>query len=251
MKSLKSIFMNDGFKVAMALGMILWASSLLYAPTEGGGGSEAAAESTMIDLFKAGGFVGYFITLVSIGCLGLAIEHIVNIKRDKLIPPAIVAELEALVDNGQYEDAIALCNANPSFFTNIIGPALSKVNEGFDVMSAAMSEAGEEQSAKLNQKVSWLSLLGSIAPMLGLTGTVTGMIAAFSIIKTKLSPSPADLAKGVEEALVTTAMGLFVAIPTLTVYFIFKNKVAMYTMEVGMLCGEFLDKFRGLTPEQK
>lgn len=243
--------MNNGFKVAMALGMVLLASSLLYAPPEGDKGGDAAAEASLIDLFKAGGFVGYFITLVSVACMGLTIEHIVNIKRDKLVPPAIVAELEALVDNGQYEDAIALCNANPSFFTNIIGPTLSKVTEGYDVMSGAMSEAGEEQSAKLNQKVSWLSLLGSIAPMLGLTGTVTGMIAAFGIIKTKSSPAPADLARGVEEALVTTAMGLFVAMPTLTAYFIFKNKVAMFTMEIGMLCGEFLDKFRGLTPEQK
>lgn len=230
--------------ITVCLAVVLLSSGLLYAPPEGGGGSQQAQGSTFMDLIKAGNYVGHFIIICSIVGFGLMIEHIVNIKRAKLCPPEIVAELEALVDEGQYEEAVSLCNANPNFFTNIIGASLSKVNDGYESMVAAMEETGEEEAAKLNQKISYISLIGNIAPMLGLTGTVTGMISAFGVIKTKTAPSPADLARGVEEALVTTAEGLFVAMPMLTAYFLFKNKVTMYIMEIGMICGEFVDKFK-------
>ncbi|MBI4712246.1 MAG: MotA/TolQ/ExbB proton channel family protein [Planctomycetes bacterium] len=236
--------------ITVCLAVVLLSSGLLYAPEDGGGSAEGA-KSSFMDLIKAGSWVGHFIILCSIVGFGLMIEHIVNIKRVKLCPPEIVAELEALVDEGQYEEAVSLCNANPNFFTNIIGAALSKVNEGYDSMVAAMEETGEEEASKLNQKISYISLIGNIAPMLGLTGTVTGMIKAFGIIKISKAPTPGQLAQGVEEALVTTAEGLFVAMPMLTAYFLFKNKVTMYILEIGMICGEFVDKFKARAGVEK
>lgn len=232
----------------LLVALFISAASFNYIYAEGGG-APANKESSFMDLVKAGNYVGHFIILCSVLGLGFVIEHIVNIKRDKLCPPEIVAELEALVDEGRYEEAVTLCSANPCFFCNIIGGALAKVNEGYDAMVEGMQSAGEEEAAKLNQKISYCSLIGNIAPMLGLTGTVTGMIAAFGIIKTKLSPSPADLARGVEEALVTTAEGLFVSMPLMTAYFLFKNKVTIYIIELGIMAGEFVDKFKNMSTE--
>lgn len=219
----------------------------LYAQAEGK--STGVQESGFMDLIKSGGWVGHFIILCSIVGMGFVIEHIVNIKKDKLCPPEIVAELEALVDEGRYEEAVTLCSANPNFFCNIMGAALSKVNEGYDAMVEALGTAGEEESAKLNMKISYISLIGNIAPMLGLTGTVTGMIASFGVIKTKLAPSPADLAGGVEAALVTTVEGLLVSMPLMTAYFIFKNKITLYIIQIGVMAGEFVDKFKGMSTE--
>jgi len=216
---------------------------------EGGSKSSGVAESGFMDLVKAGSWVGHFIILCSIVGMGFVIEHIVNIKRDKLCPPDLVAELEGLVEEGRYEEAVSLCSANPNFFCNIMGAALSKVNEGYDAMVEAMGTAGEEEAAKLNIKITYINLIGNIAPMLGLTGTVTGMIASFGIIKTKLSPSPADLASGVEAALVTTAEGLFVSMPLMTAYFLFKNKITLYIIEFGIMAGEFVDKFKNMSTE--
>lgn len=219
--------------------------SVLYAQEAGGGGG--ARESTFMDLVKAGSYVGHFIILVSIVGVGFCIENFVNITRAKLCPPEIVAELEALVDEGRYDEALTVCSSNPNFFCNVVGAALAKVNEGYDGMVEGMQAAGEAEAAKLNVKISYNSLLGTIAPLLGLTGTVTGMISAFGIIKTKMSPSPADLARGVEEALVTTAEGLFVSMPLMTIYFLMKNKVTMYIIEFGIMAGEFVDKFKGIS----
>jgi len=230
----------------LTLFICLVADTSLYAQ-----GKDAVKGSTFIDLIKAGGMVGYLIIFASIIALGLSIEHIVNVKKEKLCPPEIVAQLEALVDEGRYDEALTLCTSAPTFFTNIIGASLSKVNDGYESMLEAMQNAGEEQSAKLNQKISYLSLISNIGPMLGLTGTVTGMITAFGIIKTQAAPSPSDLAKGVEEALVTTAMGLFVAIPFSTVYFLYKNKVTLYIIELGIMAGEFVDKFKGISAAEQ
>ncbi|MBI4833261.1 MAG: MotA/TolQ/ExbB proton channel family protein [Planctomycetes bacterium] len=231
--------------------VLLFMPIIALAQDEGEGDGEkkqAEGDGGFMGLIKAGGAVGHFIIFLSFVSLALVIEHFVNIKRDKFCPPEIVAEMEALVDEGQYEDAIALCSANPCFFTNVVGAALAKVEGGFGEMEKAMGEAGENEANKVNQHISYLSLLGSIAPMLGLTGTVTGMISAFGVIKTMQSPPPSMLAKGVEEALVTTAEGLFVAMPVLASYFFFKNKVTALLIEMGMICGEFLDKFKGMEP---
>jgi biopolymer transport protein ExbB len=229
--------------------LFISAVSFNYIYAQDGAAGGANKESSFMDLVKAGNYVGHFIILCSVLGLGFVIEHIVNIKREKLCPPEIVAELEALVDEGRYEEALTLCSSNPGFFTNIVGGALAKVNEGYDAMVEGMQSAGEEEAAKLNQKISYCSLIGNIAPMLGLTGTVTGMISAFGIIKTKLSPSPADLARGVEEALVTTAEGLFVSMPLMTAYFLFKNKVTIYIIELGVMAGEFVEKFKNISTE--
>jgi len=246
-------------KTGMILMLVLLIGLLLvplaiYAQDGGDAESGETAKpsgSSFWELMKAGGSVGWFIVFCSFVSLALTIENFVNIKKDKFAPPEIVAELEALVEEGQYEDAVALCSANPNFFCNVVGPALAKVELGYDEMSKAMGEAGEEQATKVNMKISYLSLLGSVAPMLGLLGTVTGMITAFGVIKTMQSPPPSMLAKGVEEALVTTAQGLFVAIPTLTVFFVIKNKTTQLIIEMGMICGEFIDKFKNTQVSEK
>jgi biopolymer transport protein ExbB len=234
--------------------LLLMLPCLLYAQDESGDNSNlnpTVKDKGFWDLLKAGGFVGWLIVLLSVVSLALIIQDFTTITRDKLCPPELVAELEALVDEGQYEEALAVCSGNPNFFTNIIGNALAKASEGYEAMVGSMEEAGEVETNKLNMKIGYLSLLGSIAPMMGLLGTVTGMIGAFTVIEKEVSPSPATLAKGVYEALVTTCEGLFVAIPVLAAFFVIKNKGGQLIIEIGIICGEFIGKFKNLQPAEK
>lgn len=188
--------------------------------------------------------VPWMIMGLSVVVVARIIEHAVNIKRAKLCPPELVAEMESLVDEGNIDDAVSLATGNPNFFTNIMAAALSKANEGFDEMYRVMEETGNTEAIKLQEKISYLNMLGMIAPMLGLLGTVTGMISAFQIIEKLKSPSPGQLAKGVYESLIATALGLFVAIIALTAYYIYKNIVTRIISEIGVVCGEFIAKFR-------
>ncbi|MFB3065006.1 MAG: MotA/TolQ/ExbB proton channel family protein [Planctomycetota bacterium] len=203
-------------------------------------------ETSWIEAYiGAGGWIGYVIVLTSVVSLALIIEHVVNVKRDKIVPPQLVDEIEALFENEEYQEALELCESEPNFLTNVLSAGLPKMNAGFETMRTAMEDVAEEEAIKLQQKISYLSLIGNIAPMLGLFGTVTGMIKAFNTIAALGSAvSPSDLAGGISQALVTTFLGLFVAIPSMIAYFLFRNRVVAITLEIGAIADELVERFR-------
>ena len=108
-----------------------------------------------------------------------------------------------------------------------------------------MDEVSEEESIKLHQKIGWLSLIGNIAPMLGLFGTVLGMIGAFNeITRLGAAVTPQDLSKGISTALITTLFGLFVAMPSLFFFFLFRNKVVKVSLEINAIADDLVERFR-------
>ncbi len=225
--------------VLLAVASFAWAADARSLPKE----------KTLWDMLLAGGFVGWIIMGCSVAGLALIIEHVLSIRREVLCPPGLVKDLRNLLQEDNVEAALALCKADKGFLGAVMAAALEKASGGPEEMKAAMAEVGEEEAFKLNMKISYLSLLGNIAPMLGLLGTVTGMIKSFGEIERNPNPTPADLAKGVYEALVTTAQGLFVAIPILAVYFFYKNRVTKLIIEIGIVAGALLERFK--TPPKK
>lgn len=189
--------------------------------------------------------VGLFLILLSVAGVGLVIEHFVNVRRDKIIPPEVVNELEILFDDEDWEGALQFCETTPGFVTNVVGAALPRMSQGHDAMAAVAGQVGDEEAIKLQLKISFLSLIAAIGPMLGLFGTVFGMVIAFDVIASKAGgANPQDLADGISQALVTTVMGLIVAIPNTIFYFFFKNKVTKLILEGSVICSEFIDRFR-------
>lgn len=230
--------------LSLAMMFLFVAGVFLYAQEEAAKGDQVIKGRTFWELLKAGGTVGWFIVACSIASLALSIQYFVEIRREKLCPPELIGELEALCDEEQYEEAVALCEQEKTFMTNMLGAALAKVAGGYDDMKNAMNDIGSEEAFKLSVKISWLNMVGQVGPLLGLFGTVTGMISAFQIIEQKKTPSPADLARGIYEALVTTCQGLVVGIPVLAIYFYFKNKVGTLVIEMGLIGSEFLERFK-------
>ena len=135
-------------------------------------------------------------------------------------------------------------NIDSEFFTRIIGAGLSKADLGYEAMTAAVDEIGTQEATMIHQKIGWLSLIGNLAPLIGLFGTVTGMIGAFNVIATNPNPKPSEMAGGISMALVTTCLGLVVAIPTVTLYTWLRNRVVKVIMEGGTITTELLDRFR-------
>ena len=202
-------------------------------------------ERTLGDNIMASMPVGGIIIAMSIAMVGLVIEHFINIKRDKIIPPEIIQELEVYFDEEDYEGALQFCEATPGFVTNILAASLPRMSQGFESMKDAAQEIGEEEAVNLQLKISFLSLIATLGPMLGLFGTVTGMVGAFNVIATKTGgANPQDLADGISQALMTTVEGLTVAIPSMGFYFFFKNRVTKLILEAGVIASEFIDRFR-------
>lgn len=200
---------------------------------------------TAWETIKAGGLIGLVIILLSIVALALIIEHFMSINDDKLIPPDFVAALQANIEEKKYQDAITLCEASDNYISRIMQVGLSEIPYGYDSMVEAMATVGEEESIKLNQKIGYLSFIGMITPMLGLLGTVVGMIISFNKIASETHGVDASkLAYGISMALVTTCMGLIVAIPALFFYNLFQDKVTNMGLEAGAVCEELVRKFK-------
>jgi biopolymer transport protein ExbB len=226
------------FMMAALVGFFLLAASgTAFAQDEGA--------TSLGQIIVGGGMIGWFIILLSIVSLALAIEHFVTIRRDKIVPPELIDEIEALFEEEEYQEALELCESEPNFLTNILSAGLPKINAGFDAMEKSMDEVAEEETIKLHQKVGWLSLIGNIAPMLGLFGTVWGMIQAFNeITRLGAAVTPKDLAGGISTALITTLFGLFVAMPSLFFFFLFRNKVIKASLEITAIADDLVERFR-------
>ncbi len=210
----------------------------------------AAAEEVVLknkksigELFASTGFVGWLLVGVSIAGVALTIEHFVNLRPVVLAPPDTLEEIETLIEENNCDEAIEVCDASETFIATLVGSALRFRHAGYEHMVGVLEQAAAEESFKLQAKISYLSLLGNVAPLLGLLGTVTGMITSFQKIEQMKAPTPGDLASGVYESLVNTTMGLFVAIVFLTLYFVFKNKVTRMCLSMSLRAVEMIKSF--------
>ncbi|MEL6428590.1 MAG: MotA/TolQ/ExbB proton channel family protein [Planctomycetota bacterium] len=198
------------------------------------------------DVFRDAGIVGMCIMLLSVVALALIIENVVSLKRDKLAPPELIDEVQALLDEEKFQEAMELCEDEPTYFTRVCGAGIAKIGHPFEAMEKSIEEMGDEESIKLHQKIGWLSLIANVAPMMGLLGTVLGMVTAFNeIARSQGQANPADLAKGISGALLTTMLGLIVAIPVTASFAFLRNRLIKTVIETGAIVEDLFERFRG------
>ncbi len=207
--------------------------------------TESAAPSSLVEIIFAGGVTGVLIValllLLSMVALALVVEHALTIRRSVLAPDELATALKNELAQGRGTQAVQLCDASPSPLGAVVKAALLEADIGWSSAEKAMEDEGAEQAAQLFRKIEYLSLVGNIAPMVGLLGTVVGMIFAFrEVAETQGAARAADLASGIYQALVTTVGGLLVAIPSLAAYAVFRNRVDGQMGEVMSTAREIL-----------
>ena len=197
----------------------------------------APAPNSWWDTIVQGGTVGFIILALSIVALVLVIIHFVQIRKAALLPPEQLLELEQRLKSGNIDGAAAYCidPVNDSFLTRILGAGLLRYQRstfGVFEIKSAVEEAGEEQAARLYRATDGLGVIGTIAPLLGLLGTVIGMVGAFdSISHSAGSSNYEDLATNISMALVTTLMGLTLAIPCVALFTYFRNRIDAFAAD--------------------
>ena len=207
--------------------------------TEPGSDQEAPPEpkSLWSIIFSSGpvGFLIYMLLLaLSITAAALVVEHIMTIREVVLLPPELGEHVRKLLMAGNPSHAEALCRQQPSLLSFVLEAGISEIEGGPAAIEKAMEDALAEQSSRLFRKIEYLSVLGNIAPMVGLLGTVTGMILAFQeVATTQGAAQAAQLAEGIYQALVTTVGGLIVAIPSLAAFAVFRNRVDQFVAEAS------------------
>lgn len=218
---------------------LLFFASVAFAP------DAQAAESFVSSVLTKGGAIGWVIILLSVATLALIIEYGVNVRADKICPPETIDEVEALLEEGEYQEALELCESDPNFVTRSLAAGLPRINDGYEKIKESVEAAASIEAVKLQQKVSWMLFLSNVAPMLGLFGTVFGMIKAFNtIVELGGNVQAKDLAGGISAALVTTFLGLFVAIPAVAAYQYFRNKATRISIHFADVLEEMIERFR-------
>jgi biopolymer transport protein ExbB len=222
-----------------------WAQAQLPdASAASGAGSPAASgdqtPQNVIDVILSGGVTGIAIILLlvvlSIIALALGVEHLLTIRRGELMPPGLANRIQQLLARGDVSEADKACRAEPCALTSVLHAGLAEVQGGWSAVEKAMEEALAEQSAHLLRKIDYLSVIGNIAPMVGLLGTVCGMIFAFQeVANTQGAARAAELASGIYQALVTTVGGLIIAIPSLAAFAVFRNRIDLLIAETAYL----------------
>ncbi len=173
----------------------------------------------MLELFQKGGPVMYFILLCSLIAAVIIIERLIYFRRIRVDEDALLARLRASLAKGQAEEALALCEAHPSPIANLMRVGIENRRQPKQVIREAILDAASLEVPRLERFLSMLSTVGNLATLLGLLGTVTGNIKSFGVIgQLGVVGDPGLLARGIAEALLTTAFGLIVAIPVVFCY---------------------------------
>lgn len=196
-------------------------------------------------VYPGGGLIGILLWLLSIVLVALCIQFFVQIREANIMPEVVKSQIQTMFENKQYREAIEVTATEPSMLSFVIHAALGQAAHGYAYMEKALEESVQEKAAVMLRKIEWLNLLGNISPMLGLLGTVWGMILAFmAIVAAKGIPSPDKLAFSIGIALVTTLLGLMVAIPALACFAILRNRIDALSTQVIMHGQELISTFR-------
>ncbi|MEX0586026.1 MAG: MotA/TolQ/ExbB proton channel family protein [Pirellulales bacterium] len=188
------------------------------------------APHTFWQIVFSGGPVGITIMilliLVSVAAVALMVEHAISIRAAVLLPAGLSEKVRRSLLAGQVDPARDECRKQPSFLAYVLEAGLSEVDGGWAAIEKAVEDALAEHAARLFRKVEYLAVISNVGPMLGLLGTVTGLIMAFmQVAATEGAARPAELAEGIYSALVTTVAGLMIAIPSVGALAVFRNRI--------------------------
>ncbi|MDR2643191.1 MAG: MotA/TolQ/ExbB proton channel family protein [Planctomycetaceae bacterium] len=181
----------------------------------------------------------------SVVFLTLAIMNWLAIRRENIMPTDLITQFNELLDKKDYQEAYNFAKENESVQGKILAAGLAKMSGGYAVAEKAMNEIADEEIMIFEHRLNLLALIASISPMIGLLGTVFGMIQTFSVIsQAGVAPNASELAGGISMALITTAIGLCIAIPALIIYEILRNKLAKLVFDMATQTEKIMGKFK-------
>jgi len=205
-----------------------------------------------IHVVVGSGFLGVLLWLSLLACsiamVALVVDSFITIRQTKISPLHLEDSVQEAMEQGDVMKALAHCEEEISPLANILSAGFSNVQEGFEAIQDAVGVAADMESEKLMQRVTYLNVVGNLSPMLGLLGTVQGMIFAFATIALQESggAQTAKLAMNISQALYTTAAGLAVAVPAVGFFFFFRNKATRIILGMEAMTMDLIKSLRNV-----
>ena len=202
------------------------------------------------DIVFGSGIVGTILWFALFGdgamAIYFAVDCFVLIKPQKLMPASLISNVQSAMAEGDVMKALKACENEPSAMSNILSTAFQHVEDGYDVIQEAVNGAADLETERLMQRLTWISVCSNLGPSLGLLGTVQGMILTFQALASGGAGDASMLANSIGQALWTTAGGLIVSIPTITLFYSLRNKANRLIMRMTALTMELLKGLRNV-----
>jgi biopolymer transport protein ExbB len=220
-------------------------------PLESAKADEAKQQSStgFLAVVLGSGWVGVLLWLALFGCGAAAIYFIVDcwilIRPQKIMPQTLIDKVKAGMAEGDVIKAIKACESEPGPMANILSAGFSHVEEGFEVIQESIAAAADLETERIMQRLTWISVCSNLSPMLGLLGTVQGMIMCFETLATG-APDVGALALAISQALWTTAGGLAIAIPAITFYYSIRNNANRLILRMEAMTMELIKDLRNV-----
>lgn len=217
--------------------------------------AEAAASeepsSGFFQVVAGGGWLGILLWMTIFGCslagVALIVDSFITIQQKKLVPQHLADSVMEAMEQGDVMKALKQCEEEPGPLASVLSAGFSNVEEGFEAVQEAVGVTADLEGEKLMQRVNYLNVVGNLSPMLGLLGTVQGMIMAFASLGTTTGAAKqAMLAINISQALYTTAAGLSVAIPAVAFFYFFRNRATNIILGMEALTMDLIKTLRNV-----
>ena len=264
-KSVMAAIMMLGLVAAPVAATVAAAQDAAPAAQQGGDNQLVDASGKAVDgEQKKSGTGGFMDVVFGSGVLGVilwaalfgdgaaaiyfAVDCWVLIKPNKIMPQTLIAKVQSAMAEGDVAKALNACKDEPSPMANILAAAFQHVEEGFDIIQEAVNAAADLETERIMQRLTWISVCSNLAPSLGLLGTVQGMIMCFATLASGV-PDIGALAGNISQALWTTAGGLVVSIPSLTIFYSIRNNANRLILRMTALTMELIKDLRNVEVE--
>ena len=231
--SRKKMILNVLF---FSLASFLVLSTVTFAAPPGPAPEKAA---TLWELLVSGGVCMIFLLILSMAAVALVVYHFRSVTPAKLTPPDFIENLLFLLEKKEYEKAVSVCRSQENMISAIALKGLQKMSKGKAVIEEAVQYEGKARIEKLWQNLTYLGDIAVIAPLLGLLGTILGIIEAFGYFKAS-SIAPGVLTGGLAKAMVNTVFGLVIAVPSLIFYAFFRGRLSSITTNAERAASEMV-----------
>jgi biopolymer transport protein ExbB len=198
----------------------------------------------MLDFIREAGPLFYPLALCSLVASTITIERALALRRGRVLPREILEVVRSVRPDRDLSLAIDVCRRNPGVFADIVRVGLEMAAQPWEIMRDALLDAGRQKTTMLERHLVWLQTIAQAAPLLGLLGTVLGMIKMFASMSLSGLGDPQALSGGISEAMLTTALGLAIGIPTLVAYNVLAAKAEALVTEIEAHASFLVAKLR-------
>ena len=228
------------FTAGMAIAAVMVFANVAHAQEGGGGGGEGESNLVLFMIKSLGWVFGPLLLAISVAMIALVVLLALDLRMSSAIPPGFVDEFTDTVNKRKFKEAFDMARNDPSFLGQVLTAGMSRLQYGLeDAREAAMNTLESIKSDK-EQKNNYNAVIATLGPMLGLVGTVFGMIMSFKVLASGTQPNPTKLAEGISHALSVTLFGVAISCPAIFFNAFYKNRITRVCMDTGHIADDLL-----------